>query len=378
MADLMLGGTHEGESLRTEVLDPLVEKDLLRELGGTYHLPEPVKQRLGFWDAEDAPSLKKQAQRHFRAGCALAPYVTATRLPSIASDIAFSPEHLHEAQHHFRKAQDLADKCDLPANKGLHREIREAVKHMLLYHALPSWETMRRMYNFGELPPHAYKEATGLLQEGTNAGHPKHRALAGQAAREYANHLSDDPAQSESLRGEAKRHFETALQQIPEFPGEGYPNKVLVLSHYVEFLKERSPQEAFEKAKKLRHAVENRPSEQDYTYVPGGHASALDFAGDRVRRHEDALRFYRAGMLIGPRWAQPWVKGLGAAALTDEAEVAQTVTSEITGSDSQELRDLIERSLKHMRRTRDNSSTSTHVKKRLACGIEQIEALDSV
>lgn len=387
MADLALNGEYERDRLRMQVLEPGVRKGQLRKFGGTYHLSESVRQFLAPGAGEDeALSLEEQARLHYRAGCASAPYVKALKLPSIAADIAFSPEHVHEAQYHFRQAHKLAEEdIRQQDKKTLHTDIREAVVDMLCYHSLPRWETVERLLSFvGNEPSGAYEEATRLVrlrkETSSRTVHPKHRVLAAHAAHAYAKSLrGENPSKSSALHEEARGHFEVALQRIPDFPdAEEYPNSVLVLSHYVEFLKESSPEKAFEVAQKLRRTVEERSPEQNYTYIPGGRPSALDFAGDYVENHETAFSFYRAGMLINSRWWQSWAKGLGAAALAGASKPNQTVLSEIGASDAdaQELHEFLKGQLWYMEKTRDNPSTPRHVRDRLARGIEQIEALD--
>lgn len=392
MADLMLEGEYEGKTLRTEVLEPLVEKNnLLRKIGGTYHLPKSVEKRLGFWEKEtslkeEAQNLKKKARRHFRAGCALAPYVTATRLPSLESDVSFSPEYMHEAWHHFSRARDLAKESKAA---GLYDSVRNAIKNLLFYHVPPCWEKVERLLKFGSLPKCAYEESKKLLEEkeSSDAGetHPKHWAMAAQTSWRYGRFLTgSQPDVRDELYEEAASRFEKAVQRSSNYPREKYPIRVFALSYYAEFLKEVFPDRFFEVAEDLRDTIENWASEnQEVTYVPGSQVSTLESAGDQVPDHTEALRFYRAGTLVGPLWTENWIKGLGAAVLSNDTGQIENIESEINDSDAQNLQELISQAIHYMREdmrrnARRDSFMAEHVEKRMEIGLERVETIDSV
>jgi hypothetical protein len=392
MADLMLEGAYEDKTLRTEVLDPLVEEDLLREIGGTYHLPKSVEKRLGFWKMEmslkeEEQNLEEEAQRHFRAGCALAPYVTATRHPSIESYVSFSPEYMREAWHHFLLAHDLAKRSKAT---NLYENVRDAMRNLLFYHMPPCWEKIGRLLEFGSLPECAHEESTKLLEEeeNTNAveAHPRHWTLAAQTSWKYGKFMKESkPDVEDHLYEEAEERFVQALQRSSNYPSEEYPIQVFALSRYAEFLEEIFPDKFFEVAEDLRDTIESWASGgQGASDVPGAQVSALESAGDQIRDHTEAFRFYRAGTWVGPYWTQNWIKGLGAAVLAGDTEQIEDIESEISDPDAQELCDRIGQSIYYMkedmrrRDTRGDTSMAEHVEQRVEIGIERVEAMDSV
>lgn len=307
-------GDYRGAEVRYKILEPLVRKGILREGQGWYHIPRHLLKSLR---AEEGP--EKLAQRHYRAGCALAPYVTEVEIPSLALDAAFSPEYTPEAAEHLWLAIQYARPA---GDQKLRQASRKALQHLTRFALIPSWGLVNGFLQVG-LSRDAYEMAADLLawQHASQVeSHPSQLLLAARAAALRAKDFgegSNNPERGRQLRQEANRYFREALDHCTYFPSEEGFNRLHLLTAYAVYLSEQEPEREEDLNHLSRQAIDLLVQGVTPRSVEG---QWFELMGDREPSHANASNLYQWGTEAISEWAQLWIKGIGAASLAGLSE----------------------------------------------------------
>ncbi|MCI0724904.1 MAG: hypothetical protein L0338_38960 [Acidobacteria bacterium] len=308
------------------LLQSLRNKGALRYGQGIYHIVPSVMATLQ--TDKDSNVLSR---RHFAAGCALAPFVSRSTFPALTLDVAFSAEHLHEAEMYFSLGIYYAHQS---SNTKLLSLCRTALQHLERFTVVPSWGTVDKLLKAQNLSRDAYETATELLswQRSSNVtSHPSHLVSAARAAAQWAKSFRGpgDSNFQQMLRKQADGYFSQALQTCSEFPSEEGFNRLYVLTTYSAYLIENEPERREELKRIARQAFELLAGGADGRAVWG---EWFEWVADEEDEHSKASALYAIGRSWKPEWAQLWVKGLGASSLgrLDESveEIRNSVSSD--------------------------------------------------
>lgn len=325
-ASLMLAelGNFRGTAIRDEILKPLVRKGALRYGQGLYHIPRNFIQRLR---SENEKRQGELAKWHYSAGCALAPYAVGAELPSLALDIAFGPEHIHEAERHFRLAIQYAKPA---GNSVAYQASRMALQHISRFVQVPTWGVVDNLLKSGSLDMDAYEMATELLEWQHSScvkSHPAHLIIAARAAARWSKAHSERSTSSElghKLLQEADFRFLQALKHCPLFPSEEEFNLLCVLTNYAVYLSEQEPERQEDIKLLSEQAVELLIKGVN---PKGAKGEWFELIADHELDHAKASLLYNWGIEAIPEWAQLWIKGLGAVSLAGQSEQVDKIKS---------------------------------------------------
>lgn len=325
-------GSHGVHDVRTMILRPLLKTCALRYSQGSYHIPGPLLKEIVI---REEP--RKIASRHYSAGVALAPYTVGKEFPSLALDVALSPEHVHEAEWHFNRARSHALRS---GQRGIFNASLTAIQHITRFAQAPSWGAVRHFLDVAHLSLDAYEMATELLEWQRTAGyiHPIHLITGGRAAAKWAMN-SGNTEQRQKILLEADAYYQNALERCALFPTEESYNRVLCLTFYAVHLSEYVPHRAEEIDKLVEQAVSTIRNVNEVVrkkiceHIWG---QWFELAGDREPDPAMALSRYRLGIEVGIKWIEVWAKALGAARLAglqNEVDFIRGVLAEDAAAD---------------------------------------------
>lgn len=316
-------------NLKETILDDLVERGLLREGQGRYHLPAAVRVRLqqkGYPDnrAQLYQFRRELAERHLLAGCALAPYAHDHRISGLALDVALRPEFVHEASHHLRLAARYTESGDLKQRAlKVHGRVTRFAE-------MPTWGTVGSLLQARSLYTDAYDIAMDLLayqRAGGIVPHPTHCVYAARAAQQWARSIQGRAAADEVLRSrlasEADQLFLQAIEHSAVLPAaERSVATLLAVTARAVFLldtakarDEEATRREYEQLTQtaiqlLRQGINPVAARGDW----------CESATDEMPDHAKAVGLYDLVLTSRQDWAQLWVKGLGAASLATDLE----------------------------------------------------------
>ncbi|MCL6547163.1 MAG: hypothetical protein K6T61_18270, partial [Bryobacteraceae bacterium] len=303
----------QGAKLREKLLDEFVrQRRLLRYGAGVYYLPSNVRQRFG---SPDQPA--ERARLHFSAGVALAPYISIAPVPALAFDLAFLPDHVHEAAYHFREAFGLAQGED----QKLATQAKSAMQHLCRFVGWPHWHAQVELLKDKTATKDAWELGLDLLEGHRQAGTPVHPIYLVNAARAGMGYLktlrgADQSEEYDEVRTRAEILFTDARDacERPEWRASKEINLLRVLSTQATFIMKEQPE---------RTQDADRLNEEIRSYLAAGVSGAtvlgewFELAADRQLDHGRAAPIYGMGVQAVPTWHQLWIKGVGAELLGD-------------------------------------------------------------
>jgi hypothetical protein len=299
------------DDFRQRILKPLMAKRLVREGQGKYHVVPAIRSKL------PQESEAEQAERHFRAGCALSPDASRLTGGTIALDIAFRPEHVHESQEHLRRALQFAKRATL---REVSHRIGTVFDRVTRYHGLPSWPLVANVLQRRDRSSYGFALAMELLRVERRLGkatHPSNLRLTARAAAATAAGIPKEDPEKERYLNEAEHYFAESLAGCPRFP-DAAANEVSTLTAYASHLMEQGH---YDRAADL--------SSRAFQLLAQGVPRRVTLArwwellSDREDDHAKAITILRKGQMAAPRWIQLWIKGIGAAALMDRSKLVE-------------------------------------------------------
>lgn len=332
-ASLVLKEFPEYRSIRTDFLDRMVEKGALQYGQGEYHIPPDVRFELQGIFVSDTDL----AMRYYRAGSALAPYVWNGQFEfsSLSLDRSFDPMYYHEAAYYFNQANKYANLADKKSDERISKlidSIRYIHNNIVRFCEVPNLSDLRKLsIAGGKREAYEYgREMLDCLKMQGEVIHPVHFVTVAEVAIYLSNPLRKKVKEQKRsrlwskwnrdlniLKSFIKQSFEEAFLQCSMFPEETDYNELFVLTRFAHYLMETG--ESFyrrtpERMNQTAQQIINRLLEQGLLPV-----TALDKwierVGDEIRDHASAYEVYYWGIGTRTKWAQTWVKFLGAASI---------------------------------------------------------------
>ncbi len=334
MAAVALGEDAES-NLKETLLKDLEERGLLREGQGRYHVPSFLRIRLKEQakptDNRRQRELRRTtASRHFRAGCALAPYADDKRVSGLALDVAFRPEYVHEASRQLKLAMRHADDGDLRTS------IQKVHGRVTRFAEMPTWGVVDNLLQAKNLATDAYEMASDLLEwqaAGGVAPHPNHLICAARAAHQWAIGSRGLTTKEQELYDDlvlrADRLYKEAIDRCKGLPNEEIGiSSVQALTARAMFLRDIQVSPDGEREREfadltkaairlLEDGVNPRLARGDW----------CELATDAEPDNAKAVRLYSLVLTSRQEWAQLWVKGLGSALLAADGAAAERIRS---------------------------------------------------
>ncbi|MBI1902933.1 MAG: hypothetical protein HYS13_17690 [Planctomycetia bacterium] len=319
MASMMLQVLADDQQLRAawprhyalrENLSRLREERLLRYGQGVYHLPPDVRDALG---PPHAP--RDDARLHLAAGVAIAPYTARRPVPSLAFDLAFLPENVHEASHHFRTAFSLAQGVD----ERLADHARNNLQHVCRFVELRDWGLQSELTKGKDALLDAWELGNELLATHDQHGTPCHPARVLQVARAGMSYLKqlrgpdqDNDAHDVRCRIDGLFRQAQAACDRPEWSSDRNSNLLAVLSTWATYSMQNSPQ-LVSQIRQLNDDIWNLLKSNTPASLVWG--EWFELVADRETNHADAAAIYALAIENVPAWHQNWIKGVGAEVL---------------------------------------------------------------
>jgi len=333
-ASLMLFGlgNHFEVFRMSDILESLMCKGAVRYCQGEYHVSQNFAATLQCGEApEDA------WEKHYRAGCALAPYAVGGGFPLLDLDSSISPEQVHEAEWHFDQARYCATLVKEQEAALMYEVTNKALMSLNRYVIVPSWANVSKLLRGGSplqsvAATEPYELSCELLRWNQISGilaHPSHLVTAAEAVSKAATYFHinlDDPACSLYLHRKAKQLYLQSLANCAGFPqDEEAVNRVICLTRYVSYLCEPywillenlTKQEREE----LEQDIEILSRQIEELLRAGADrrmatARWFELMADRERDHFKSLILYKRGIDVHPDRASLWLKHWGAASLS--------------------------------------------------------------
>ncbi len=302
MASLLLAECGIHCSNVRQALSDMAARGFLREVMGRYHVIGSLRSGLAFNLETEADV---QANSHWAAGVALAPYIVSAPVPSLAYDVAFLPENIIEAAFHLSEANRLYARLGMQSERN---KVDVALRQLCRFAMLPHWGVVDRL-NRARHGREAYILAKELMDGWRN--HPDNRTELPphpihfvEAIEALGNWIPQENRVDEVLKliGEG-------LAACRAYRGEEVFNELQLLSVAAVFLYKYSSQAA-EKIQDIdRRIWELRPQ---WTCIRG---DWFEKNGDSESKHDLATEHYALGTKQAPEFYQNWIKAVGAARL---------------------------------------------------------------
>ncbi len=358
-----------GKELRDRLLQ-LVDRGLLREGQGWYHMPQEVRSAMTMHDSSAL------ATGHFKAGCAMAPYATEREVPTLALDVAFQAQHVHEAERHLALALRHAQAS---REYAVGRKVRAALGRLGRFAEYPTWGLVARLLKAQDLGRDCYEIAHELIEcaeDDNKRVHPQHWLLAARAAAQWSKSFRGDaPSNHElqrQLRYDARRWFKRSIEACSEYEDKENATLLNALTTYAVYLCQEEREERAEADRVSRAALNLIAQGADGRAARG---EWYEIVGDDDVGHGTAAERYRLGTIFVPEWAQLWVKGIGAAALAQRTTLLSELFRDLDAkrvADAGRGWDLIGKSQPAFNRQVNKKQRVTHVWERWEEGRKQI------
>lgn len=360
---------------REQILEPLVNRDLIRRGQGRYHVPRHVIEEF-IENPDDNKNLKftkgQLSKRHFMIGCILAPFVSGNSyLHTLAIDTKFDSVYMNEARRHFYLANKYAQQSK---DTDFAMKIRKINLNLTSFVEFPNWSMIQELTRAGRYPENlrAFRLSSKLLlwqEEKGIVHHPNHYLYTANAAKQLLA-TEKFPSKREKWKNEANHYFKKAISQCNKFESEKDINLLHVLTEYIVYLLQREPRRTNEilnmsaTAKKIaeRLIASNIP-------LKTASAEWIEYMGDREKSHTKALSIYKWGIDADLHWAQLWIKYLGCAEIGNDNTPIQEIQDKII-----ENSHFLSRARTFNKKNID--SYPPHVKQRWRYGKEAIKSLN--
>lgn len=352
---------YKGPAVR-HILDYLLEQNFICYGLGEYHIPGQIGSSAG---CSNDPS--EEAERHYLAAIAQAPYLsTSNRMPGLAYDCAFLPEHVHEAEYHLTKAYSLATNTK---DRLLSGSIQKAFRHVQLFSDVQGWHTVVRLLRSRSGVEYCYKLATHLVNICEQTGYSPHPGCLVDGARSaiaWWKSLPDQSPDKDVVRQKINELFDKADQACDKFEDEKDYNRLMVISYRASFLMENG---GTEEEKDLADKLNKQCWDLLSVHVDGKAANGqwYELNGDQEEQHSRAVEIYRLGTQWSPDWKQNWVKYCGAYELANVSTVELQSNHGLSRERASDLYCWAQR--------KNYRSNKQHVMDRWRAGIDSVEKL---
>lgn len=338
------------EKFVRNILYSLNKKGLVRCGLGQFYIPEDVRKnfiqveydhpndnptKILVWQNADTAVRDNNfylsfLKVHYAAGLSFAPYCANKEVPSLAYDVSFLPENVHEAEHHFSIAQKLANVTQRTVEVESLRQkiVNQALPRIHHFADIQSWSMIKALTAMNYYSDDIYRTATELLDSQRNVGYSPHPSSLLQTCRLRMSALQgsldiNQQERAEQLKGEIEALYEEALSACnsEEYVSEKNNNMLNVLTNYSLYLNSY---------KKNTHAEimagfnEKALILLNDTNIRGEHAPGAwyELIGDSNANHQEAEKYYAQGLSAHDPWHSLWIKMFGASSLGNHNQLS--------------------------------------------------------
>jgi hypothetical protein len=319
-----------GATLRDK-LEELAANGYLTYGHGVYWVPPNLREHY-----RAGTSFDKLAILHYAAGVAHAPYSSRTPVYGLPFDLAFLPQHVHEATYHFETCVDLSDAIKRwPADLAA-----AAQQHIEFFVEPPNWTTLLRKLDARVDARGAWQQSLTLLQSQRLQPSvvPIDRLqMVLRAGIQFYQSVCNDKQRESSVEEmtDTLEHLGELIREAKASCSSARPEECLLLySEWAAFLRMN-----FESLPDRSQEADDLCRDIDRLLSEGADGSVIrgdwfESEGDHEENHERAAKRYASGVRWVPKWYQNWFKGAGAEILGNLADNNCYACKQIETSDS--------------------------------------------